>query len=142
MFRRILLVLFVALALSTVAAQAQPPAFEDLLFHRMILPDREAVQISARLMLPPPPPNGWSTAQYEQVRVQAAIDYFVSHKYLVTGNFSWTVSQDEDGNNILVISGPGINIIIYLPGPFLPGPVFDPYLREQVMVSHLVRLIY
>lgn len=134
MFRRTLAAFaFCLLALAGVAA-AQPPA-ADFHFHKSVFQDKEAIQAASMLFLPVPP-EGWATeAEVRQARVQAAEDWMVRHGYLFE-NSPATVGlfTDENGNDSLVITAPGIHIVILLPvGPFFPR------LREQLMTVTIIR---
>jgi hypothetical protein len=95
------------------------------------------VQAASRLFLPVPP-QGWLTpAEFRQAGILAAEGWLGRHGYLFEGGGpAVDLFTDENGNNSLVIVGPGIHIVIFLPvGPFLP------HLREQHMTATIIRVI-
>ena len=137
MFRRSLMTFAICLLALSAVASAQPaPASDDFLFHKSVFQGREAVQAASRLFLMPPA-GGWpSDAELRQATVQAAEDWMVRHGYLLEGNPGIDLVTDENGNDSLVITGPGIHIVIFLPvGPFLP------HLSERLMTATIIRNI-
>lgn len=138
MFRRTLATFaFCLFALAGIAAAQPTISADDFHFHKSVFHDKEAIQTASRLFLPVPP-EGWATeAEFRQARVQAAEDWMVRHGYLFE-NALVTIDlfTDENGNDSLVITGPGIHIVILLPtGPFFPR------VREQLMTATIVRLV-
>lgn len=138
MFRRSLMTFAICLVALAAVASAQPaPTSDDFLIHKSVFQSREAVQAASRLFLPAPL-EGWATeAEFRQASVQAAQDWVASHGYLLAGNpVTVDLVTDENGNDSLVIVGPGIHIVIFLPcGPFLP------HLNERLMTATIIRNI-
>jgi hypothetical protein len=139
MFRRTLAAFALCLfALAGVAAAQPPLSAADFHFHKSVFHDKEAIQAASMLFLPVPP-EGWATeAEFRQARVQAAEDWMARHGYLFE-NTPATVGlfTDENGNDSLVITAPGIHIVILQP----VGP-FHPRVREQLMTATIIRQIY
>lgn len=137
MFRRTLATFAFCLFALAAGAAAQPAiSADDFHFHKSVFHNKEAIQASSRLFLPVPP-EGWaSEAEFRQARVQAAQDWMARHGYLFEGmQASVDFFTDENGNDSLVITGPGIHIVILLPS----GPFF-PHQREQLMAATIIRL--
>jgi hypothetical protein len=141
MMKRSLMVLwlccfaFASLASAQAPPPGQPPASEDLLGHKRIFQGQDVTQVAAMLHLPPPPPAGYTPEQFLQLRVDASLQYFVSHGYLLdTQGIGVQLITGENGVNTLVITGPGVHIVIVLPcGPFLPR------LTDQLLTATVVR---
>jgi hypothetical protein len=131
---------FATFAIFATAAAAQtppPPVSEDLLVHNRVFQSQNVTQLGVMLQLPAPPAAGYTQEQFLQVRVDAAVQYFISHGYLLNSQgLGVHLSADENGVYTLVITGPGIHIVIVLPcGPFLP--TYD----RQLMSATVVRWI-
>lgn len=135
--RSLIIVVLSGLALAAVAgAQAPPPpASEDILTHHLSFQGMDVTQAAVMLHLPAPPPAGYTEEQFVQVRVDAAIDYFISHGYLTDlQGMGVHLSSGDGGFYTLTIDGPGIHIVIVLPcGPFLP------HLTDQIITATVVR---
>jgi hypothetical protein len=137
--RSLIIAVLSCFALAAVAAaQAPPPASEDLMIHNRVFQDMDVTQIAAMLHLPTPPPEGYTQEEFVQVRVDAAVEYFIAHGYLTgTQGIGIHLSSGEDGVYTLTIDGPGIHVVIVLPcGPFLP------HLTDQIISATVVRSIY
>jgi hypothetical protein len=139
MFRRSLLALLLTLFAFAAVAGAQTPPSQDLLLHQRSFLSNDVTQVAALLNLPPAPPAGYTQEQFLQIRVDAAVQYFIQHGYLVSGqNFGVHLTTGEDGTHLLTIDGPGIHVVIVLPcGPFLPYPVVNQQLMTAVVVRHI-----
>jgi hypothetical protein len=133
------LLLFSFACAAVAGAQSSPPPSQDLLLHQRSFLDQDVTQVAALLALPAPPPGGYTQEQFLQVRVDAAVQYFIQHGYLTSGqNFGVHLTTGENGVHSLVIDGPGIHVVIVLPcGPFLP----DRTVNQQLMTAVVVRQI-
>lgn len=127
MFQRSLQVLLICgLAIAGAASAVSAQEADTLLLHKRPIGDRMVNQMAVMLPLPPTPPEAPappSSSIYDQVAVEAALQWMVEHGYLFqvpTAGVGVTVA----GNAITVTwTGPGIHIVIVLPnGPFLPKP--------------------
>lgn len=135
MFRRTLMILALSAFAFTASASAQtPPAADDFHFHKSVFHNREVIQTTSKLFLLPPA-NGWATAaQFRAAQVEAAIDWFVGHGYLVDSQPSVSLQTDANGNQTLVISGAGVHIAVILDaGPFFPQQ------RDQRLSAIIIR---
>lgn len=142
MFQRSLQVLLICgLAIVSAASSASAQKADTILFHKQPIGDRVVNQMAVMLPLPPTPPEDPeppSSSIYDQVAVEAALQWMVEHKYLFqVPNAGVDVTVSGSATTV-TWTGPGIQIVIVLPsGPFLPKPW-----PNRLMTATVIHEIY
>lgn len=139
--RSLRILLICGLALTGAASAVSAQEADTLLFHKRPVGPRGVHQMAVMLPLPPTPaenPEPPSSAIYDQVAVEAALQWMAEHGYLQevpTAGVDVTVAGSA---TTVTWTGPGIHIVIVLPsGPFLPKPW-----ANRLMTATVVQDIY